>query len=89
MKIFARPENTRVEEREMLWLRVRAISMGKSVPRSPREPEISEMGERMRVERLCWWIFRRKRGVERRWEARAVRGRTRRRGEGGGKLDML
>ena len=41
-----------VEGREMLLLRVRAMRIGRRVPRSPREPEISERGERRRVERL-------------------------------------
>ena len=72
--MFARPENTRVEEREMLLLRLSAIRMGRRVPRSPREPEISQRGERRRVERLCWWIRRRERARDLRWVFSVARG---------------
>ncbi len=72
----------RVEGREMLLLRVRAIRMGRRVPRSPREPEISERGERRRVERLWWWVWRRERVRELRWVFSVARGGECRRGEG-------
>lgn len=57
--MLARPEKTRVEGREMEEVRVRAIIKGRSVPRSPREPESSERGEKRRVERLWEVILRR------------------------------
>lgn len=59
MRILARPEKTRVEEREMEEERVRAIVRGRRVPRSPKEPEISEKGEERRVVRLWWRVWRR------------------------------
>ena len=74
MYIFARPENTRVEDREMLLLRLSAMSMGRRVPRSPKEPEISESGERRRVETLWWWIPRRERVKDLRWVFSVARG---------------
>ena len=64
----------------MLLLRVRAMRMGRRVPRSPKEPEISERGERRKVERLWWWVWRRERGREWRWVFSAARGWGRRAG---------
>ena len=63
----------RVEEREMLLFRVRAMRMGRRVPRSPKEPEISERGEQRKVERLWWWVWRRERVRELRWVFSAAR----------------
>lgn len=87
--MFARPENTRVEEREMLLLRVRAMRMGRRVPRSPKEPEISERGERRRVERLCWWVRIRERVRELRWGLSKAREWERRTGGGLERCSML
>ena len=50
--MFARPEKMRVEEREMVFETVRAMRMGRRVPRSPKEPEISERGWWVKVRRL-------------------------------------
>ena len=50
------------------------MRMGRRVPRSPKEPEISEMGERRRVERLWWWLRRRERARDLRWVFSVARG---------------
>lgn len=42
VKILKIPEKTRVLVREMVPLMANAIAIGRNVPRSPREPEISE-----------------------------------------------
>ena len=64
VKIFARPENTRVVDRDIAgttfredWL-AKAIMIGSNVPRSPKEPEISLNGCRRKVSRLYWEISR-------------------------------
>lgn len=59
VRMLARPENTRVDGREMEDVRVRAIIKGRRVPRSPREPESSARGAERRVERL-WRVIRRR-----------------------------
>lgn len=64
----------------MLLLRVSAMRMGRRVPRSPKEPDISERGERRMVERLWRWVWRRERVRELRWIFSAARGRNRRPG---------
>ena len=87
--MFARPENTRVEGREMELERVRAIRIGRRVPRSPREPEISERGEERMVRRLCWWIRMMDLVVERRWVFKPVIGWKRRGGRDDGRSAML
>lgn len=51
--MLARPEKTRVLGKEMECVMVRAIINGRSVPRSPREPESSERGDVRRVLTLC------------------------------------
>lgn len=51
--MFARPVNTRVLGRDTEWVRVRAMRRGRSVPRSPRDPESSESGWERIVWRLC------------------------------------
>lgn len=56
--MLARPEMTRVEERETEDVRVKAMRRGRSVPRSPREPEISRRGEEVKVWRLWLWVER-------------------------------
>lgn len=61
MRILARPEKTKVEEKEIEPCRVRASRRGRSVPRSPRDPDSSEKGEERMVLRL-WLVTRR------RWE---------------------
>ena len=66
----------------MLLLRVSAMRMGRRVPRSPKEPEISERGERRRVERLWRWVWRRERVKDLRWRLGAARGWGRRPGRG-------
>lgn len=45
VRIFQRPEKTRVVEREMELLTANAIISGSRVPRSPRDPEISARGD--------------------------------------------
>lgn len=52
------PVRMRVVEREMAWLVVRAMRSGRNVPRSPREPDISESGCWRKVVRLCAWLRR-------------------------------
>ena len=64
----------------MLLLRLSAMRMGRRVPRSPKEPEISESGERRKVERLWWWIRRRERAKDLRWVFSVARGWERRLG---------
>ena len=44
VRMLARPENTRVLERKMLLVWVRAMRRGRRVPMSPKEPEISVKG---------------------------------------------
>lgn len=55
VRMFHRPEKTRVLERDMEFCTARAIISGKRVPRSPRDPEISAMGEPLRVAKLLAW----------------------------------
>jgi hypothetical protein len=45
VNIFQSPENTRVVDSDMELLTARAIISGRSVPRSPSDPEISDKGE--------------------------------------------
>ena len=45
VRMFHRPENTSVEDNVMEPLTARAIIIGRRVPRSPRDPEISESGD--------------------------------------------
>lgn len=52
VSIFHSPEKTRVVDREMELLTARAIMRGKRVPRSPSDPEISEMGDLRRTATL-------------------------------------
>lgn len=42
VKMLKRPEKIRVLAREMVWFAARASAMGRNVPKSPREPAISE-----------------------------------------------
>ncbi len=55
VRMFQRPEKTRVLERSIERLMARAIMMGSKVPRSPSAPEISSNGEFLRVETLLRW----------------------------------
>ena len=43
--IFHRPEKTKVVESDIELLIARAIMSGSRVPRSPSDPEISDIGE--------------------------------------------
>ena len=52
MRMFHRPENTRVVESEMELLMARAIMRGSRVPRSPKDPDISERGDFRKVAAL-------------------------------------
>jgi len=62
VRMLVRPVKTSVVEREMEFVRVKAMRSGSSVPRSPREPETSESRSEG-VERECrlrdwegrWW----------------------------------
>lgn len=58
--IFVRPENTKVAERDIDFVKVRAMSSGRRVPRSPREPESSARGFERRVLKLCALMRRRR-----------------------------
>ena len=55
VRMFHRPENTRVVESDIELLTASAIISGRSVPRSPREPEISAKGDLRKVEILLMW----------------------------------
>ena len=52
VRILASPEKTRVAGAEIRRFRVRAMKMGKKVPTSPNEPEISSGVWCRKVERL-------------------------------------
>lgn len=49
VKILAIPEKTRVLEREIVPFMDSAMAMGRKVPRSPSEPDISVMGWDLRM----------------------------------------
>ena len=55
VNMFHKPENTRVVDSDMELLTARAIMSGSSVPRSPREPDISDRGDLRNVETLFVW----------------------------------
>lgn len=55
VNMFHKPENTKVVERDIELFTARAIIRGRSVPRSPREPDISVKGEFRSVETLIVW----------------------------------
>ena len=52
VRMLARPEKMSVAGAEIRWFRVRAMKMGKKVPTSPNEPEISRGVWYRKVERL-------------------------------------
>ena len=52
VRMFHSPEKTRVLERDIEFWTARAIISGRSVPRSPRAPEISANGDLLRVAQL-------------------------------------
>lgn len=52
------PENIKVLGREIVLLTVKAMRMGKKVPRSPKAPEISDTGLRRKVWELWLLISR-------------------------------
>jgi hypothetical protein len=52
VRMFQSPENTKVVESEIELLTARAIMSGRRVPRSPSDPEISEIGEARKVATL-------------------------------------
>lgn len=56
--MFHTPEKTKVVESEIELLTARAIMSGRRVPRSPRDPEISERGEFRKAATL--WACRRR-----------------------------
>ena len=58
VSMLARPLKTSVLEREMARVWVSAMRMGRSVPMSPKEPEISVKGWREKVSMLYRWIRR-------------------------------
>lgn len=49
VKILAMPEKTRVLDKEMVPFMDSAMAMGRKVPRSPSEPDISAMGCDLRM----------------------------------------
>ena len=53
--MFHKPENTKVVDNDIELLTARAIMSGSSVPRSPREPDISDRGDLRNVETLFAW----------------------------------
>jgi len=55
VKIFHMPEKTSVADKEMEPLTARAIMIGRSVPKSPSDPEISESVESRKVATLFEW----------------------------------
>ena len=55
VNMFQSPENIRVVESEIELLTASAIMSGRSVPRSPKEPEISERGDLRKVATLLAW----------------------------------
>lgn len=57
------PENIKVLGRETVLLTVRAMTMGRKVPRSPKAPDISDTGLRLKVWRLWLLISRKVRNV--------------------------
>lgn len=50
--MFHRPENTKVDESDIDLFIARVIIIGSRVPRSPKDPEISERGDLRKVETL-------------------------------------
>jgi hypothetical protein len=52
VRIFHRPEKTKVVESDIELLTARAIMSGSRVPRSPKDPEISDKGELRKVATL-------------------------------------
>lgn len=52
VRIFARPENTRVVGRDIDLVNVKAIIKGRSVPRSPKDPIRRVMNQAMSRMRL-------------------------------------
>jgi hypothetical protein len=58
VNMFHKPENTSVVESDIESLTARAIMSGRSVPRSPREPDISDRGNFRKVETLLVWSWR-------------------------------
>ena len=53
--MFQKPENIRVAERDIDLFTAKAIVKGSKVPRSPKDPEISERGAALKVETLFAW----------------------------------
>lgn len=58
VRIFHSPENTRVVESDIELLTARAIMSGRRVPKSPKDPDISERGFLRNVEMLFACIRR-------------------------------
>lgn len=52
MRIFHSPENTRVVESDIELVTAKAIIRGRRVPRSPKDPEISDIGDLLSVATL-------------------------------------
>jgi hypothetical protein len=52
VRTFHKPENTSVLDSEIELLTARVIMRGNKVPRSPSDPEISDMGDTRRAETL-------------------------------------
>jgi hypothetical protein len=61
--MFAAPVKRRVEGSEMEFVRTSVVMSGRSVPRSPSEPDSSARGCDFSVSRLCCWVRRKRRRV--------------------------
>jgi hypothetical protein len=55
VKMFHNPEKTKVVESDIELLTARVIMSGSRVPRSPNDPEISDIGELRKVATLLAW----------------------------------
>jgi hypothetical protein len=65
VKMFAAPVKSKVDGNEIEFVSTNAVISGRSVPKSPSEPESSASGWDLMVSRLCLWTPRsRETGVD-------------------------